>query len=184
MRNLSQYLKGTVLCVGCAHLVALSHTVVIDQPTPALELPATSKLVPLSSSAMPGSVAFSGSTTIHAILVAQWVANADGDGHSGPSYQLLPVPLSAAQMPHFAGAPLKFITVSNGPAILAKATSPQIAKAFDARALGVVHVEGLYSIRAYTLGGRCARAGVAEVVDVDPVRVRYPGRPEPIDCPA
>jgi hypothetical protein len=148
-----------------------------------LELPATSKMVPLKDTASTSAVEFSGTTAIHAILVAQWQANATGGGHSGQSFQLLPVPQSAAQIPHFRGAPLKFISVVNGMAILARATSQTVAAEFASRKTGVIHVEGIFTIKGLRIGSPCNVAGQAEVIEVDPVRVRFPSRSEDIQCP-
>ena len=151
-----------------------------------LELPPASRLQPLGltgSSPPKPPVAFSGSTTLHGILVAQWL-RAEGDtGAPAAIFQLLPVPQSAAQMPHFQGAPLKFITLVNGRDLLARATSSEIAREFDARQRGVIHVEGLFTIRGLSLGQPCLRAAQAEITEVDPIRVRFPARPLAITCP-
>jgi hypothetical protein len=171
MKPRSVFIAGMFLSAGaCAQTQA------------PLELPATSKLLPLKGAASSSSVEFSGTTTIHAILVAQWQPNANNTGHSGQSFQLLPVPQSAAQIPHFRGAPLKFIAVANGMEILAQATSQTVADDFSSRKTGVIHVEGIFSIKGLKIGSPCKTAGQAEVVEADPVRVRFPSRPEVIEC--
>lgn len=154
---------------------------------PPLELPPQSRLQPErpQASAPPdAAVALVGSTTVHAILVAQWLRAPGETGAPSPSFQLLLVPQSAALLPHFRGAPLKYIDVANGREMLARATSQEIAREFDARQRGVVHVEGLFSIRGLAIGHPCLRAAQAQVTDVDPIRVRFPARPEPISCPS
>jgi hypothetical protein len=151
-----------------------------------LELRPASSLQPLGltgGAPLQPPVAFSGSTTLHGILVAQWL-RAEGDtGAPAAVFQLLPVPQSAALMPHFQGAPLKFITLVNGRELLARATSEQIAREFDSRQRGVIHVEGLFTLRGLSLGQPCLRAARAEITEVDPIRVRFPARPEAITCP-
>ena len=153
------------------------------QAQPDLEMPGSTGL--RAAPRVTGSevVEFAGSTAVHGILVAQWLPNAHADESAGPSYQLLLVPQSAAQLPHFKGAPLRFINVSNGRLVLATATSQAIARKFHARKLGVVHVEGIFSIRNLKIGLPCSAAASAEVGDADPVRVRYPSSPEAIQCP-
>lgn len=154
---------------------------------PPLELPPQSRLQPekpQASASPDAAVALVGSTTVHAILVAQWLRAPGETGAPSPSFQLLLVPQSAALLPHFRGAPLKFIDLPNGRDMLARATSPEIAREFDARQRGVIHVEGLFSIRGLAIGRPCLRAAQAQVTDVDPIRVRYPARPEPISCPS
>jgi hypothetical protein len=171
MKPRSVFIAGMLLSAGaCA------------QTQNPLELPAASKMLPLKGAASSSSVEFSGTTTIHAILVAQWLANATNTGHSGQSFQLLPVPQSAAQIPHFRGAPLKFIAVTNGLEILARATSQIVAEEFASRKTSVIHVEGIFSINGLKIGSPCKTAGQAEVVEADPVRVSFPSRAELIEC--
>ena len=171
MKPRSVFIAGILLSAGACAQTQLS-----------LELPAASKMLPLKSAADSSSVEFSGTTAIHAVLVAQWQANATNAGNSGQSFQLLPVPQSAAQIPHFRGSPLKFIAVTNGMDILARATSQTVAEEFASRKTGVIHVEGIFSIRGLKIGSPCKTADRAEVVEADPVRVRFPSRAEVIEC--
>jgi hypothetical protein len=170
-------LKLIALCglLLASQAVAQTQTDLVLPPASRLQLlPGTGGDVP---------AAFSGSTTIHAILVAQWVPNARGDGLPGATYHLLPVPQSALQIPHRPGAPMRFLSIEQGQRVLARATHEDIAAEFASRRLGVVHIEGLFSITGLRVGTPCATAGEAEILEVDPIRVRFPFQPAPLACP-
>jgi hypothetical protein len=175
-----RYLTMIEALVAAALLFGAAHSTA--QPRPALELPPSSTLRPVDKPGARGGVAFDGNATIHGVLVAQWKSGPGGRGPARPSFRLLPVSRSAAQLPHFKDIPLRFVDVPNGRDILARATSASIAKAFDARERAFIHVEGLFSITKLELGTTCAAAGTAEVTDVDPIGVHYPDRPETVDC--
>src|SRR5574343_365773 len=152
----------------------LAGTAAFAQSAPELVVPPASRLQPLGAPGAAAPVAFEGRTTVHAILIAQWVPNAQGDGLPGPVFHLLPVPQSALQLPHFAGTPLRFLSVPDGRGLLERATNGEIAAEFAARKLRVVHVEGLFTITALVVGTGCATAGEARLLDADPIRVRFP----------
>jgi hypothetical protein len=155
----------------------------LAQARPDLVLPPASRLQLLPGTGIDGPAAFSGTTIIHAILVAQWVPNANGDGLPGATFHLLPVPQSALQIPHLQGAPMRFLAIADGQRLLARATHDDIAAEFASRRLGVVHIEGLFSITGLRVGTPCATAGEAQIVEVDPIRVRFPFQPAPLACP-
>lgn len=162
----------------------LAGTAAFAQPAPELVVPPASRLQPLGAPGAAAPVAFEGRTTVHAILIAQWVPNAQGDGLPGPVFHLLPVPQSALQLPHFAGTPLRFLSVPDGRGLLERATNGEIAAEFAARKLRVVHVEGLFTITALVVGTGCATAGEARLLDADPIRVRFPVSSAPLACPS
>jgi hypothetical protein len=173
----------TPTAVAAAALVFVAAAQAAGQARAALEMPPSSTLRPLDKpGGKAGVVAFDGSTTIHGVLVAQWVRGPDGKGRARPSFRLLPIVRPATQLPHFKDTPLRFVDVPNGRDLLARATSEAIAKAFDAREREFIHVEGLFSITKFRLGATCAAAGTARVTDVDPIGVHFPARAEIVDC--
>jgi len=160
-------------------LLLAGHAVAQERPT--LVVPPGGQLRQVEAGGPP---TFTGTTTIHAILIAQWVPDAQGDGLPGPTFHLLPVPQSAAQIPHLAGAPMRFLSITDGERILARATHEDIAAEFAARKLGVVHVEGLFTITDLRVGTPCATAGQARILEADPIRVRFPFQAAPLACPS
>ena len=149
---------------------------------PTLNQPAGTKLSLLPRDADPARARFAGSTAVHGILVAQWLPAESGPAPLARRFQLLLVPASAAQLPHFAGHRLTHLELGDGMQLLADATSPAIADEFADMQRIAVHVEGIFVINGLQLGGACLAAGQARVDMVDPIRVRTFPKAEPIAC--
>jgi hypothetical protein len=153
------------------------------QPGPELVQPQGSGLAFERQDPAVPAASFSGHTTIHGILVAQWHRSPENEAELRPFFHLLPVPQSARRLPHFLDQPVVQMAVTNGMRALEQASSTTIAAEFARRERPVIHVEGIFSITGFSIGKPCLAAATVTVEDVDPVRVRFPPRAEPVVCP-
>jgi hypothetical protein len=128
---------------------------------------------------------FNGRSTIHAVLFAQWLAQDIHQDSARPSYVLVPVPQSAASLPHFEGHLLRQVLPDNGPQALQLAGSAELARDFARGELRAVWAEGLFTLQDLELDGAslgCRASARALVAEVDPIRLQVAVAPQALPC--
>jgi hypothetical protein len=138
------------------------------EPLPLVQ-PASASLTLAAPTKQTRSAEFKGTVVLHGSLVARWLPSGAGGRRLKAHFHLLPTPESAQSLPHYQGHLVTHLTIPQGLKLLARATSPDIAREFASRRQPVVHAEGLFSLRRLRQDAACLSRASAQVTHVDPI---------------